>query len=217
MRKAFYISLLWIAASVALPVCAEGGLADESVLLWWLQDPDIIEIDGRTDVKISELVGRGEAEGLSANAVRVVADVGGNIQWLDIGLASAEGGQGELVGGWVKTIALPDFEGDNWAGPAWANLSGLNLKDPSISFMIEIGNLTGNVWQTLAASQATSVAELVDEWGAIRSGQLAQYGELEWTGGQYAVPEPSSGILLLMGGALLALRRRRRSDGGVES
>lgn len=30
-----------------------------------------------------------------------------------------------------------------------------------------------------------------------------------WTGGAYAAPEPTSGLLLLVGGALLALRRRR--------
>lgn len=47
----------------------------------------------------------------------------------------------------------------------------------------------------------------------IQSSELQIPTAVPWSGGTYAVPEPSSGMLLLIGTALLALRRRRSLNG----
>ena len=190
--------------AVACCVQVKAGDDMDNVMFWFLQDPEITEIGGSSTVSIADLTGRGEAEGLKANAVRVTARSGDDFYWLQV-VNEAESG-----GDWKQSLVIPDGEGDYYAGPAYANLAGLDLGDANLVFTIEIGNYTGGDWYTLAVSEAWNVAQL-DEGEHIRSAQMSHYGWDYWDGGTYSVPEPSSGLLILIGGALLALRRRRRA------
>ena len=65
-----------------------------------------------------------------------------------------------------------------------------------LSFMVELGNWENGEWVGIAHSQSYRP-------GAIPATE-------PWVAESYAVPEPSSGILLLIGGGLLSLRRKRR-------
>ena len=201
MRKLLSIIVLF---AVACCVQVRAGDDMDNVMLWCLYDPEITEIGGSSTVKIADLTGRGEADGLKANAVRVTARSGDAFHWLQV---VNEGGSG---GEWGQSLVIPDREGGYCAGPAYANLVGLDLGDANLVFTIEIGNYTGGNWYTLAVSESWNVAQL-KEGDHIRSAQMGQYGWECWAGGSYSVPEPSSGLLILIGAGLLALRRRRRA------
>lgn len=78
------------------------------------------------------------------------------------------------------------------------------------SYYIEItGYRTGSngevAWQGVSETQtyAQLSAHIVDNLSAMESLPTA------WTGGTYAAPEPTSGLLLLVGASLLALKRRK--------
>ena len=47
--------------------------------------------------------------------------------------------------------------------------------------------------------------------GAVGVPAPATFGGAPMSGGGFAIPEPTSGMLMLLGGALMALRRRRRA------
>lgn len=199
LRKlALLAAFAWVCA---FPMRGRADSDDESVLLWLLDDPMIQEVNGGPNVQLHDLVGRGEAEGKTANAVRVMALTGDTPTQLAVKTYEAAD--------WSTYLALPDVEGGYCAGPAYANLAGFDISsNPTLSFVIEIGNYDGTDWLTLAVSAAANVSELIEDWESIRSTQLSQYGLIEWTGGTYVVPEPASGLLLLIGGALMALKRK---------
>lgn len=93
-------------------------------------------------------------------------------------------------------------------GTLWADL-GSN-PDTTASFFIELVNYASG--QTVGVSQAMSYNDLVSN-GYISAPGFASAGSaVPWNGGQYAVPEPSSGVLLLLGIGGLLLRRK---EGGV--
>lgn len=180
--------------------------AEDNVLLWWFDNPDITELDGSI-VKAGTLEGRGEAAGKDVNMVRIsVTDTDGNKVYLNLG---------DSTSGWLDGWELPDYL-DQWkAGPSFADLSGLDLSDTSLVFAMEIGNaefdaaynITG--WTIMAAGSNT-LQELV-AGGHIIATELSYQGSINWQAGM-SVPEPSSGLLVLIGGALLALRRRRKGE-----
>ena len=178
---------------------ADDGL--DNVLLWWVKDPDtepfiVKDFDGSTSM-IKDLVGRGDAAGKTVNAVRVMALTGDTSTQLKLMMPESNV--------WSDYIGLPDGEGDFYAGPAYANFTGV-AGNADLSFMIELGNLNGDSWTTLAVSEIAAVESLGN---FIRSAQLNMYGLLEWTP-SYTVPEPTSGLLVLLGCGLLALRRRQK-------
>jgi len=201
------------AAVLLLLACA--AHAEDNVLLWWFNDPDITEVDGST-IKTGDLVGRGAVEGKTANLIRIKATDGkGDTVYLNLGSDPYLDKDGTPCGGWLDGWAIPDLN-DQWkAGPAYADLSGLNLSDTALTFAMEIGyaefDADDNIvnWMVLAGGSDT-LQTLVDG-GHIISTELSYQGSINWAGGGISVPEPSSGLLMLMGGALLALRRRRKN------
>ena len=199
------------AAILLVLACAARGDQD-NVLLWWFDDPEIAEVDGRAPIHADDLVGRGgDAEGKGVNALRIsVTDNEGHKVYLNLGSQSLADTARNT---WKSRMALPDADGDFWAGPGYADLAGLKLSNTGLMFAIELGNYTqtGDVfnWVVLAGSAGSTLQELIDG-GHIISSELSCQGTYDWTASGYSVPEPSSGLLVLIGGALLALRRRRK-------
>lgn len=186
--------------------------ANDNVLLWWYNDPQIREVDG-SKVYAGDLVGRGvEAKRSKVNAVRVsVTDGEGNKVYLNLSDVRVENDPHRSS--WQSWVALPDDDGDFFAGPGYADLAGLNLDSTGLTFAMELGNYsTGDDvdWIVLASSEGSTLSNLM-AGGHIISSELSMQGSKDWKAGGYVVPEPSSGLLVLMGGALLALRRRRKS------
>lgn len=184
--------------------------ASDNVLLWCFDDPVIRDFDG-TEYHAANLPGRGEAEGLTPNLVRVSAtDKDGNVVYLNLGETQEVC---DLPGLMVPTYTVPPV----WkAGPAYADISsvvqGAKWTDTSITFALELGHAIvhdDGTWDWIVmASTSETLRDLVDG-GHIRSSELSVQGDVAWSPGM-SVPEPSSGLLMLVGGALLALRRRRK-------
>ena len=93
-------------------------------------------------------------------------------------------------------------------GGAWYAV--LPESPEGLSFMVELGNWENGEWVGIAHSQSYTYEQLasyiIHDW----SGPGATPAIGPWVAESYAVPEPSSGLLLLIGGGLLALRRKRR-------
>lgn len=208
MRKLFLAFSFLLASTYA--VRAE----DESVL-WWMFDEDtsIKDINGSgATFTIDTLVGRGDAEGKTVNAIRIGAYKGDELLgYLTINDGGPDGGNNLSY----YSVPTEDFDsgGQSWdAGPTYANL-GSYATTAGVSFMIELGNWdaslgAGKEWQILAHSDPGTMESLKN---FIHVADYDIQGTLAWTGGSYSVPEPSSGLLILIGAGLLALRRRRRA------
>lgn len=176
------------------------GEGMDSVLLWMVNDGLVYEVSGQVDpVPVSEL--RSRPDGKSVNYARVQATDGSETVFLD--LYAYFNRELHYAGDFT------DVSG-GYAGPLWADVTG--YEDPAWSFMIELGNLDESgdeeVWTTMAYSDRATYADLAR---FIQPGEIPDPTMTPWTGGQYAVPEPTSGLLVVIGGAFLALRRRRRA------
>lgn len=197
--------------ALVLAACvAAGGFLraeNESTVLWWMFNEtfEIQEVNGTETTTIDALKGRGAAAGKGVNGIRIGAYHGDTLLgYLDV--ADPDG----VVSSTVYTMPTEDYDSGSaeWnAGPTYA-IYAPYATDPSVTFMIELGNWneTDNTWLILAHSETGTVESLRE---FIDVADFEMHGTLEWTGGSYSVPEPTSGILLLVGGALLALRRRR--------
>ncbi len=208
MKRIFLCAFVFVA-------CALHADVDDNLILWMFEDSPIQEVDGSGTVHVGELVGRGgAAEGVKVNAVRVKkTDANGGMEYLKLQLEDDVGGDWRT---WVELPGIEDGKSVWEVGPAFADISGYSLsrEDPRTSFMIELGNYSGDGdWIVLAASESATLGSL-EKGGHVLSGPSDMQGHVDWTGGSYAVPEPSSGLLLLIGGGLLVLRRGHCVRGG---
>ena len=94
-----------------------------------------------------------------------------------------------------------------------ADVSAFASGSPEYAFVIELGNLDGSAWSTLAVSETVTYADLaanshIDNVSGYNPNPITP-----WEAQSYVVPEPTSGMLVLVGAALLALRRRRGALG----
>lgn len=185
------------------------SMSDE-VLLWMYNDPDIYDWADGNYYKADTLVGRGDAEGLTANAVRISAsDKDGNIVYLNLSDARFGDDSGDA---WL----IPDSWDEYKAGPGFAHLDvdklGYLSSPTEISFAMELGyaefgddfNIVS--WKVLAAG--TESYQNMVSGGHIFNNELSYQKGMEWKPGM-SVPEPNSGILCLLGACILCLRRKR--------
>lgn len=199
------VKVLVVIASISLAFLSHAE--DESVLLWMVTDP----LDESSGLMISELKyirDMADEDKYAVARVAVFDDSGNRVTEADGAYTylSVWGENGERADG----IVLPSAEG-TWTSerPTYADVSGYSA---SYSFMIEIGifDEATDAWVILAHSESATYQELYTA-GDIVDGSLVAPEHAPWSGGNYSVPEPSSGLLILMGAGLLALRRRRRA------
>ena len=113
-----------------------------------------------------------------------------------------------------------DFEnagGGYWgAGVPTGNQSpsqDYSAGSPEYSFIVELGNIVGDEWTTIATSEASTYSELKNDYIHPTYDMTPSAWQI-WTPTSFtAVPEPSGGLLTALGLALLALRRRRVDRG----
>lgn len=182
--------------------------AEETVMLWFLQNPSIETWEG-SSIHATDLPGWSadwEQNTLAAR-VRLVGTDDDSPVYLDLWYYD------EATGIYYKDLGIKE---------AWVNEngdSGINyavipaVSDPtSLSFLIELGNLTddGSAWkETLAWSNVATYSELFQS-GHISPGELAIPDHSPWSNLYFTeVPEPSSGLLLLLGSMLVLLKRPR--------
>lgn len=110
------------------------SMSDE-VLLWMYNDQDIYDWADGNYYKANDLIGRGDAIDKKVNAVRIsTTGSNGEVVYLDL-FDPVEGVTTEFV-------RMPTDWGSEqvyWAGPAFAELAGLNLDDTGRTFAMEIG------------------------------------------------------------------------------
>ena len=89
----------------------------------------------------------------------------------------------------------------NWGEGFFASLADIDTS--SASFVVELFNESGT-WLAQSAALSGSAAAAY-----IYNGGISAPPAVPWTAGSFAIPEPTSGLLMLLGIAGLALRRKR--------
>lgn len=194
--------------SMALAVMALSCICwGDSVLWWMVDDPTITLRDGTTTVSAQNYT---SPEGYMVNSARVRVENGQNTSYLQL-YAQTENGAWQLT---PATGAWTDDGNGNWTGTGWVPTSLGSFDDTQTSFLIELGYVdAGGAWTTLAVSETATRNNLAQH---ISLGGVGTQPQVAWQPAAYAVPEPTSGLLLMTGAMLLLLKRRRFSDSANE-
>ena len=125
-------------------------------------------------------------------------------------------GDGASVDGTLG-VDFEDIGGGYWgAGVPEGNQSpsqNYSAGSPEYSFIVEIGNIVGDEWTTIAASKASAYSELQNNYIHPTYDLTPSAWQIWMPTSFTAVPEPSGGLLTLLGLAVLALRRKRLAEG----
>ena len=215
--------ILLTLAAIAMFLCVR---ADDYLLYWEVKDT--ATIDG---VLLDDYVSwyaqahndfdEGGKSGKIAGARTVFYDAGGNGPAL-MNIYDYAGGR------WADTGFTDTFINDENVPTTVVGTGGggmyshFTASDPNeLSFAIELGNWENGEWVTLATSGTMSYSDLavtsVDGMHILQMRDGIDVANFQpWAPTSYAVPEPTSGLLILIGAGLLSLRRgRARSGRGV--
>lgn len=193
--KRMFLSALILSASV-------DAFAGEGEVLWWLIGDGYGDISATTQDGSRVTAGQ---LGVTDARVRYETYDGSASGYLTLFAVNDDGSVSILDG----SAGMGAEHGVGLPGGYFGDLSGLS--GASYKFIIELGNWQNGQWtKTSMQSDAVSYETLAS------AGHISVWDKVNHTYGTpwspdvyYAVPEPSSGILLLLGGALLALRRKR--------
>ena len=183
--------------------CHVAALADASgEVIWWL-------VDDLSNVAVDWYGEQTTADQIEKNGIRVtdarlrVEDANGTVGYLPL-MGYDESN---------NLVTFPGETGIEVPGEYFADIS--SYADPAYSFAIELGNWdsTTDTWvDTLVQSETKSYDSLAAHRAPWDDKNLEPAYVTPWNPTPYAVPEPTSGMLVLIGLAALALRRRKRVD-----
>lgn len=204
-----------LAISAAVTLLGVGLHADE-VLLWMIDDPDIVGnygvIQKATDIGENASYAR---IAVINNAADYTVGKGFNDGTSDhIYLSLYNNDTGSVIPQDFVDLYHTDgtFDGTTET-PLYALMresQGCKL-GIGTRLAIELGYWNGEgdtlgEWIVAATSSLWDYDEIFHNYAL---SQVDPHVQTPWTGGAFASPEPTSGLLMLLGGALLALRRRK--------
>ena len=135
---------------------------------------------------------------LDINAIRVKAVSDETESYLEL-----YAGQGTTFENLGTALAMSE----DWIiEPVYA---GLGSSAEGVQYMIELGNYGAGGWEALAYSSLADYSTLLASGHIQELSPYAVPASSAWDGDAYAIPEPTSGLLLLFGCAWLALCRKR--------
>lgn len=207
-----------VAISAAVVLLGMFANADE-ILLWMLEDPDIVGnfgvvthiSDPRWDASYARV-----AVIKSGVEYEVSKGFANETDAIYLTMYNPDPPAGPIVDPETKIAQTfidlaPDGETlTGAAGPLYSLIEGLGAPGDGVRLAVELGNWVGedqNTWVVAATSSLWDYDESFHQQYV--TSQVDTHVQTPWSPNAFSAPEPTSGLLVLIGGALLALRRRK--------
>ena len=205
-----------------MPTGSLSAAEDDFLLYWQVNDP-MVTLVGGSSSSLQDFIANSAHSSEDWGVQVSVSGENGFVEYLNLWYNGGEGGWRPAVTG----AELDNFR----AGPTYANIGSYVFKgtdneyaSDSYVFALEIGyydaaNNYNFVSQVKSESWdynnfMSNAPEDPDNPGHklsyIQSAELQIPNIVPWSGGSYAAPEPSTGLLLAIGLSFLSLRRRRQ-------